>query len=221
MVERLFIIGAGRHAAVVLDAVRAQGAYEMAGFIDDKLAAGTLVEGEAVLGPLADLGRLAQERGCCTAVVAIGANHMRRRVAETAASLVADLRWATVIHPSAVIARGVVIGAGSMIIASATLNIGTRIGRHCIVNTGSVLDHDTLFGDFASTGPGVTLGGNVSLGCGGYIGIGASVKHRVSIGEETVIGAHSLVLADCAPRSVYYGVPARRIRGRTPEDEYL
>lgn len=219
--ERLFIIGAGRHAAVVLDAVRAQGAYAMAGFIDDSLAAGATIEGEAVLGPLVNLAALAQERRCRTAVVAIGANHVRRQVAEAAAALVEDLRWATVIHPSAVIARGVAVGAGSMIIASATINVGARIGRHCIVNTRSALDHDTVLGDFASTGPGVTMGGNVSLGSGGYVGIGATVKHGVSIGEETVIGAHSLVLADCEPRSVYYGVPARRIRGRMPKDDYL
>lgn len=44
-----------------------------------------------------------------------------------------------------------------------------------------------------------------------YIGSGATILRGVTIGENTIIGAGSLVNRSCEPNSVYAGVPAKRI----------
>ena len=41
----------------------------------------------------------------------------------------------TLIHPDAVIAEDVKIGIGTMVMAGAVINLGTRIGQGCIINT--------------------------------------------------------------------------------------
>ncbi len=71
----------------------------------------------------------------------------------------------------------------------------------------------------------VTIGHNVNLhGCTiGYrslIGIGATVLDNVVIGEETVIGANSLVTegANIPPRVLAFGSPAKVIRKLTDEE---
>lgn len=44
-----------------------------------------------------------------------------------------------------------------------------------------------------------------------YIGYRSTILRGVTIGENTIIGACSLVTRSCEPNSVYAGVPARRI----------
>ena len=41
------------------------------------------------------------------------------------------------------------------------INTGTKIGKHCIINTGSIIEHDNYFSNYTSTSPRVTTGGNV------------------------------------------------------------
>ena len=44
-----------------------------------------------------------------------------------------------------------------------------------------------------------------------FVGMNATIMPGVTIGENSVIGACSLVIKDVEPNSVYAGVPARRI----------
>jgi len=53
----------------------------------------------------------------------------------------------------------------------------------------------------------------VTIGDGVWVGARATILPGVTIGEGTIIAAGAVVTKDCAPWSVYGGVPARRIRG--------
>ena len=59
--------------------------------------------------------------------------------------------------------------------ANSVLNNNVTIGSHVIINTGSIIEHDNVFGKFSSTGPGVTTGGNVEVGELTHLGIGSTV----------------------------------------------
>ena len=83
---------------------------------------------------------------------------------------------------------------GTVVMPGAIVSAGTKIGEFCIINTNSSIDHDNIFENYSSTGPGVTTGGNVELGQCSHLGIGSTVKHQISIGDNTIIGAQSLVL---------------------------
>jgi len=47
------------------------------------------------------------------------------------------------------------------------------------------------------------------------IGTNSTVLPGVTLGEGASIGAHSLVLRNCEPWTVYFGVPAKRIKERS------
>jgi acetyltransferase-like isoleucine patch superfamily enzyme len=47
---------------------------------------------------------------------------------------------------------------------------------------------------------------------GAWVGFGATVMLGVTIGENAVVGARSLVLRDAEPQTVYVGAPARKRR---------
>jgi len=75
-------------------------------------------------------------------------------------------------------------------------------------------------GDFASLGPGSRTGGNVSIGQRSVLGLQAGILQGRTIGEDTVVGAHSLVVEDIPPLSVAMGAPCRVTRSREWDENY-
>lgn len=52
----------------------------------------------------------------------------------------------------------------------------------------------------------------VNIGEGAWIGFGVTILTGVSVGENSVVAAHSVVNADVEPNSLYGGIPARKIK---------
>ncbi len=221
MKEKIVIIGASGHARVIIDIVEQEGKYELVGLLDRDRLKGEEVLGYQILGKEADLPQIKEEYGITGALIAIGDNFVRSRVAERLKGLVPELKFVKAIHPSASLAKGVTIGEGSVVMAGVCINSSSSVGRFCILNTRSSLDHDSVVGDFGSLAPGVTTGGNCQIGDFAAIGIGATLIHGVKVGEHAVVGAASLVMKDIPSFSVAYGVPATFIRTRKAGDKYL
>lgn len=121
-------------------------------------------------------------------------------------------QFATVIHPSSIIASDVEIGEGSQIMAGAIIQTGTKIGDNVIINTRASVDHDCIIGSHAHVAPGVTLSGGVEVGEGAHIGTGATVIQGVRIGRNTIIGAGSIVIKNMPEGVTAMGVPAKVVR---------
>jgi acetyltransferase-like isoleucine patch superfamily enzyme len=71
--------------------------------------------------------------------------------------------------------------------------------------------------DFSSLAPGARTGGNVTIGRQTTIGMNSAVLQGLSVGDDVVIGAQSLVRADIDESTIAYGIPARVIRQRLAE----
>lgn len=201
----LWIVGAGGHAKVVIETARAMGCFQLAGVLDDDPArVGAEVLGVPVRGAIdaETVARLGVEQ----AVLAIGSNQVR---AELAARLDGLVCWATLIHPSAVIAPTVRLGEGTVVFAGAVIQPDAVLGRHVIVNTGASIDHDCVVGDVAHIAPGVRLAGNVCVGRGAFLGIGSCAIPGSRIGDWATIGAGGVVLGEIPTGVVAKGVPAR------------
>ena len=50
--------------------------------------------------------------------------------------------------------------------AGVVINCCTRIGKGCIINTGSTIDHDNIIGDYVHISPGAHLAGTIKVGKG-------------------------------------------------------
>ena len=217
----LIIFGAQYQAKVVIDIVERVGEHKIVGLIDNVKPVGASLLGHNILGVDANLFEIISKYEVTHALVGIGDNFRRWKVAQFLRTNFPTVHIATAIHPSAVIAKDVEIGEGTSVMAGAIINPSCRVGRFCIVNTRASLDHDCVMGDFSTLGPGVVTGGNCSLGRWSAIGIGAALKHGVSVGEHSVVGGGSMVMRNIEPKMVAYGVPARQIRPRRPGDKYL
>lgn len=119
--------------------------------------------------------------------------------------------FATVIHPSAIVAPEVQIEEGVQIMARAILQPGSSIASNAIVNTGAIIDHDCVVGAHAHIAPGAVLSGGVRVDSGAHIGAGACIIQGVSIGAGSVVGAGAVVIRDVPPGVTTVGVPAKAI----------
>jgi acetyltransferase EpsM len=211
----LFIWGAGGHARVVADVVRVAGAYELAGFLDDRQPRcnGATFCGTPLYGGADGLERL-RSAGFTHALVAVGDCAARLRLAEAVTAR--GFMLATAVHPRATLAGDVAVGPGTVIAAGAVLNPSASLGANVVVNTCASVDHDCRLDDGVHVAPGARLAGRVMVGRGTWVGIGAVVKQEVTIGAGTLIGAGAVVIRDLPDNVLAYGVPARVIRGQQP-----
>lgn len=205
---RIFVFGASGHAKVVIDIIERQGLYDIAFLIDDDPALKEKsVYGYDVLGGKAEL--FALRNGVIGGIVAIGSNKARGKVAawlvENGFSVV------SAIHPSAQIARGGLLGAGTVVMAGAVINSDTRIGDNVIVNTRASIDHDCIIGNSVHLAPGATLCGTVTIGEGTFVCAGATIIPNLNIGRNVTVGAGSTVLRDVPDGVTVAGCPAKII----------
>jgi sugar O-acyltransferase (sialic acid O-acetyltransferase NeuD family) len=207
MSKRIFIYGASGHAKVVIDSARRQGYRVEAAFDDDPALHGLSVLGCPVIGGKERLADWCRGHQVTAGIVAIGNNRMRLAVAERVEQ--SGLRLVTVIHPAAMVAGGVEVGAGSVLMAGVVVNPEARIGRNVIINTAASVDHDCIVVDAAHIGPGCHLCGNVYVGAGTLLGVGSVVIPGVRIGADVLVGAGATVIRDVPDGARVAGNPAR------------
>lgn len=219
--QPLVIFGASGHAKVILDIAEKQGSWNILGLLDSYRPKGFELLGYSVLGGTEALADLLAAHPDLQVFIAIGDNHNRERIAIELRASYPFIRFATLIHPGAHVARVVSIGEGTVIMPGAVVNNDSRIGEFVIINTNACVEHDGNMEDFSSLAQSVTLGGNCHIGRSSAIAIGATLKHGIQIGEHTVVGAGSLVLENIEPYSVAYGTPAKKVRSREKGERYL
>lgn len=195
------ILGVGGHAKVLIDAAIQTGNTITAVFDDDISTHDTDFCGYKVEGSIEN-----SIQG--QAIISIGNNAVRQIISER----LSNVKWQSIIHPTAIISEDVEIGEGSVIMAGAIIQPGTKIGRHCIINTGACIDHDCIIGDYSHIAPTCGIAGGVTIGEGAFIGIGTSVTQYLKIGEWTTVGAGSAVIIDLPTNCTAVGVPAKPIK---------
>ena len=205
-------LGAGGHAAVMIEAIRAQGLCEIVGLLDvDSRRHGTHVLDVPVLGDDRLLSRLIGE-GITHFFNGIGSvrdTSLRSDVFERAITL--GYHPIDVVHPSAVISPSASWSEGVVILARAVVATRAELGRNVLLNTNAIVEHDCMIGDHTHIATGAILAGAVRLGRGVHVGAGAVVRQGCTIGDRAVIGAGAVVIRDVEAASVVVGVPAKRM----------
>lgn len=197
--NNIILQGGGEHARVVIDCLLEQGKHVSAIF--DPGYAGELFG-------VPQKGKYDPEfEKNAKAVIAIGDNRTRKKVVQFTRH-----SFTNVIHPSAIFSSRATMGTGNMILHGVIIQVQTRIGDHCIINTGAQVDHDCSIADYVHLGPGTVLCGTVSVGEGSFIGAGAVITPGIRVGAWCTVGAGSVVIRDIPDYAVAVGNPARVIK---------
>lgn len=205
MNKKVIIIGAGGHAKVIADIVIKNNDI-LLGFLDDNIEIGTyIIENYKVLGNIPKC--IEYKNDDIEFIIGIGDNHTREKIAD-----MYDLKYYTAIHPNAIISIDVKIYEGTTIMAGSCINAGTCIGKHCIINTGAIVEHDNVLEDYVHISPNAVLAGNIKIGKYTHIGVGAIVRNNIIITKDCIIGAGAVVVKDINETGkVYVGLPAHEM----------
>jgi sugar O-acyltransferase (sialic acid O-acetyltransferase NeuD family) len=120
-------------------------------------------------------------------------------------------KFSNVVDSSASISKRVILRNGSFISKSATINAFSSIGANCIINTGSIVEHECLLGNNVHIAPGAVLAGNVKVGNDSFIGANAVIKQGITIGNNVVVGAGTVVIKDIKENMIIVGNPGKEI----------
>jgi sugar O-acyltransferase (sialic acid O-acetyltransferase NeuD family) len=210
----LVIVGAGGFGRETAQAVHAinqhGGSWRLLGFLDDDPAqASTSVDGTPILGGRDEIRRLPD----ASVVVCTGrpGDYLSRARIVVGLELPAA-RYATIVHPTAVVSASSSIGPGCVLLAHVVLTAAVRIGAHVAIMPQVVLTHDDVVEDFATLASGVRLGGSVHVGRAAYLGAGALVREGRRVGSCALVGMGAIVTRDIPAREIWAGTPARYLK---------
>lgn len=183
----LILIGAGGHARSCIDVIEQQGQYQIAGLVGLTEQKHTQQLGYAVIASDDALEELAKSYQY--ALITIGqiqtAEH-RLRLYQQAVQC--GLHLPVIIAPTAHVSRHASIGAGSIVMHGAIVNVGAKVGNNCIINSRALIEHDTSVENHCHISTGTILNGDVTVGEGSFIGSGCVIKEGVSIGKGCLVG---------------------------------
>lgn len=209
--ERVVVWGATGHALMVEDILRLRGEYEIAGYLDnlnpdrkgEKFGGATVLGGEETLNDLF-------ESGLRNIIFAFANGPAKLKLAEVVKGK--GFQLISAVHPSASVARSATIGAGTVIRAQAAMGPQTRVGENCILGYGVTVSHDCTIGDGVHISSGAHIAGGTRIGRNAWIAVGANIIDNRIVGENTTVGAGSVVVKDLPDNVIAYGSPAKPVR---------
>jgi sugar O-acyltransferase (sialic acid O-acetyltransferase NeuD family) len=219
--KNIILFGAGNQAHYTIDIIEKENKYNIIGVIDSVHEIGTFRFGYEVLGRVDDLISLQQKYNIEGGIISIGDNWSRYAVYNQIIKLVPDFIFVNAIHPSVIIGNTTKLGSGIVAMAGCIFNPLATIGNFTFFATGAQVEHDNVIHDFSSISAGSITGGYVILGKFSAITLGVTILDRIEIGENTVVGAGSLVTKSLPDNVLAYGAPAQIIRSRKQFEKFL
>lgn len=142
-------------------------------------------------------------------MICVGESNLRKKIEN---SLPKDTKYFSFIHPTTIISDDIVIEEGTYIGPYCILTTNIKLGKHCLLNRGVQIGHDTIIGDFFSAMPGSIISGNCEIGESVYIGSNSSIREKIKIGNDIIIGLNGAVIKNIPNSGTYVGVPVKKIK---------
>jgi len=158
--------------------------HEFVGFVDDVNPAG-----EGVVGDYAGALRRYPPRDGFGMVIAIGYKHLQARHQVWARARADGYVTPALIHPSAIVAPGVKVGDGALVMAGANVDAFTEIGEICVLWPGTIISHDGRIGANCFVSPGAVVCGFVTIGSHCFIGASAVIVDHRSVPDGAFLKA--------------------------------
>ena len=121
------------------------------------------------------------------------------------------VEFVTLVSPHAVVTPHSEINDGCALMTGCIINRAT-LGRHVVVNSGAIVEHDCIVGENSFIGPGAVIGGFTEIGRNCFIGLGARIGNGLKIGDNITVGMGAIVSRNLIEPGIYHGTPLRRYK---------
>jgi sugar O-acyltransferase (sialic acid O-acetyltransferase NeuD family) len=205
--KKIIIIGSGGHSRVVIDTLETLGS-NIFGIIDiNYKGQKEKIFNYKIIGDMTIIDNLNPKN--YNIILAIGDNNKREKYFSEL--LYKGFTIPTIIHPTAILSKKIIIGNGVFINSGVILNAGVEIADNTIINTGSIIEHEVNIKQNSHICPGVKIGGRATVGKNTFIGIGSSIKDYIKIGDNVKVGAGSVIIDNIKKGLTVVGVPGKEI----------
>lgn len=192
MSKPILVLGAGGHAAVLVDVLR-QLNHTIVGLVAKDKPKDVLVFA-GIPYYSSDDDVLAFDKHAVLLANGIGSLpgvNIRARVHLQFQQ--AGYQFVTVVSPRAIVSDYCCLADGVQVMPGAIINANSVIGEGTIVNSGAIVEHDCVIGAHNHIAPGAVLSGNVSTGDYVHIGTGAAIIQAIKIGSNVMVGSGATV----------------------------
>jgi sugar O-acyltransferase (sialic acid O-acetyltransferase NeuD family) len=192
---KLLLIGSGGHANSCVDVIEQEGKFEIAGLVGHSNQVGTRLLGYEVVGSDTDLESLFAEFEF--AIVTIGhIESAKSRIQLFNKIKSIGFKVPTIKSKSAYVSDHARIGDGTIVMHDVIINNGAEIGKNCIINTRSLIEHNVKVSDHCHISTGAVVNGGVQIGSGTFIGSRSVIRDNLLIGDECLVGMGTILLHD-------------------------
>lgn len=210
--KNIVIIGAGgfgREVQWLLERINEkEKQWNILGYIDDGVTVGTIVDGLPVLG---DITYLRETKEPLAVVCAVGSSKTRKKIIDKIIDN-ENLEFPNVVDPSVQMSKRICMGTGNIICAGNILTVDIKIGNFNIINLDCTVGHDVVLHSYVTVYPSVNISGCVEAGNETELGTGSHIIQGIHIGDDTIIGAGSVVIRNMPSYCTAVGNPAKPIK---------
>lgn len=203
--KNLILLGGGGHCKSVIDVAESAG-YHILGVLDMPENVGMSVLDYKVIGTDDDIPLYVDKAEFIITVGFIKNPRVRmklyNRVKEAGGKL------ATIVASTAHVSNYASLGEGTVIMHQAIVNAGAKVGANCIINTCCNIEHDAVIGDQCHISTGAMVNGDCKVGKLCFIGSQSVLANGISICDDVIVGAGSLVRKNILKPGIYSGNPA-------------
>jgi len=202
--------GFGKEVACILNLINEKTpTWELVGFFDDGKEKGLQISHFGkVLGNLTDLNDWTEP---LSIAFAVGSPQILQKLVTGITN--PNIDFPNIIHPEAFFAdkRSLQIGMGNVIVRGCSFSCDVTIGNFNQFNSISALAHDVKVGDFNVFMPLTRISGETTICNNNFFGIGSIVLQGLHIGNQTRIGAGSILMTKTKDGFLYMGNPAKKM----------
>ncbi len=202
MEKKLILVGGGGHCKSVIDVAESAG-YTILGILDKSDKVGESVLGYKIIGTDDDMAFFADRAVFVVTVGQIKSSYLRIKLHQMLTD--AGCHLATIVAPTAHVSPYAFIGEGTVVMHQAVVNANAHIGKGCIINTFANIEHDAVIGDYCHISTGSMVNGECRVGERCFIGSQSVLANCITIGDDIVLAAGSIVRKNIIGKGTYYG----------------
>lgn len=214
--KKLVIFGGSGIGMIAASIAEDIGSHEVLGFLNDVIPEGNTIgkyKKYPIIGKTEKYLELLADPDIDFFIAYVGLKNEKETFEKINQFKIPKDRWATLIHPTAVIPKKFCsIGIGVLIAPLAQLSPDVTLNDHCILLANSFVGHDSTLDVFAHVATNGVVGANVHIGKAVHVGSNATIREKVKIGDFSLIGSGSVILNDTPSNSIFIGNPGKLLQ---------
>lgn len=212
--KRLAVIGAGKAALQLWDALESLGHYGVVNFYDSsKEDENTHLFGiEIIRGPVIDNVIFGFSKDEFDEVIISFSGDTKARKSIFSSLQDKGIPFANIVHSTATVSSFSNIGEGNVIFANCRVGPFCQLGDNNLFSASCSVEHNNIVGSHNTFGPGVLFSGSVTVGDGNKFGTMIGIEPNVVVGSGNIIASSQVINFSVADQKLIRSKTVHEVR---------